>query len=123
MKFIHRLGYYLGGLAVGLVFLAFFLKGKNASCDYGPDARVLKNIRSKSMSYSEGISDKLEQFEIDSTAMQNLLTFSDVNFRKSDVKQDSCSTYFIEGSHRERDVFLTITNCAYKAELIDIDIK
>jgi len=123
MKFIHRLGFYLGGLAIGLVFLAFFLKGKNASCDYGPDARVLKNIRSKSMSYSESISETMAQYQIDSLALQNLLTYSDVNFRKSDVKQDSCSTYFIEGKHNDKDVFLSITNCEYKAELIKIDFK
>ena len=47
MKFIHRLGYYLGGFSIGLIFLAFFLSGKRASCDYGPDARVLKNIGQK----------------------------------------------------------------------------
>lgn len=123
MKFIHRLGYYLGGLAVGLLFLAFFLKGKKASCDYGPDARVLKNIRSKSLTFSEGISAKLEAYKIDSTAMRQLMTYSDVNFRKSTVKQDSCSTYYIEGEHDDKDVFLTVTNCEYKAELIALDIK
>ena len=28
MKFIHRLGFYLGGFSIGLVFLMFFLSGK-----------------------------------------------------------------------------------------------
>ena len=53
MKFIHRLGYYLGGFSIGLIFLAFFLSVKRASCDYGPDARVLKNIGQKKIMFSK----------------------------------------------------------------------
>ena len=41
MKFIHRLGLYLGGFSVGLIFLMFFLVEKT-SCAYSPNARVLK---------------------------------------------------------------------------------
>ena len=47
MKFIHRLGYYLGGFSIGLILLAFFLQGKKTSCDYGPNARTTKNIANK----------------------------------------------------------------------------
>ena len=44
MKFIHRLGYFMGGFAVGLVILAVFLNGKRTSCAYFPDARVMRDI-------------------------------------------------------------------------------
>ncbi|MBQ0741249.1 hypothetical protein J9332_43965, partial [Aquimarina celericrescens] len=47
MKFIHRLGYYLSGFVVGIIMLMFFLGGKKTSCDWGLDARVLKNMRNK----------------------------------------------------------------------------
>jgi len=60
MKFIHRLGYYLGGFSIGLIFLAFFLSGKRASCDYGPDARVLKNIGLKQLQFDERVEDMLK---------------------------------------------------------------
>ena len=52
MKLIHRIGYYLGGFTIGIVILIFFLSGKKTSCDYGPNARVLKNIRSKHKTYT-----------------------------------------------------------------------
>ena len=60
MKFIHRLGYYLGGFSIGLIFLAFFLSGKRASCSYGPDARVLKNISTKQLIYSRNVIDLIQ---------------------------------------------------------------
>ncbi len=56
MKFVHRLAYYLSGFAIGLVLLMFFLNGKDASCDYSPNARTVKNISSKPIVYSEEVS-------------------------------------------------------------------
>jgi len=51
MAFIKRLGWYLVGVSIGLVFLAFILKKKSGEegidfC-YLPNCRVLKDIRSK----------------------------------------------------------------------------
>ena len=78
MKFIHRLGFYLGGFAIGLVILAFFLSGKRASCDYSPDARVLKNIRIKEQAYSESALEKMQLYQIDSTHISTVLNTSDL---------------------------------------------
>ena len=69
MKFIHRLGYYLGGFSIGLIFLAFFLNGKKVSCDYGPEARVLKNINSKKIVFSED----LTTFSLDTSEVKSVI--------------------------------------------------
>ena len=55
MKIVHRFGFYMGGFSIGLGFLIFFLSGKKTSCAYGPDARVLKNIRTKKPQYSTSV--------------------------------------------------------------------
>ena len=47
MSFAKRLFYYLGGFALGTVILLFFLSGKRTSCDYGPNDRTLKHLRTK----------------------------------------------------------------------------
>jgi hypothetical protein len=52
MKFKHRLGFFLGGFSIGLVFLAFFLKQKKTKFAYGPNDRVLKNINDKPIQFS-----------------------------------------------------------------------
>ncbi|MBT8257252.1 MAG: hypothetical protein KJO49_02190 [Bacteroidia bacterium] len=123
MRFIQRLGYYLGGLAVGLVFLAFFLTGKRTSCDYGLDARVLKNIRTKPLSYSEEMKTKLHNMGVDSTDLQSILNYGDVKFRKSNTKLDTCKTYFIEGRHEEGPIYITIANCEDEAKLIKLEAQ
>jgi hypothetical protein len=120
MKFIHRLGFYLGGFAIGLVLLMFFLNGKDASCDYGPNARTVKNISSKPMSYSEKASLFINNNTLDSTTIVNLVKYGSVDFSKSETELDSCKVYHIDNSYKERDMELKVKNCDSVATLLDI---
>ena len=121
MKFIHRLGYYLGGFAIGLVLLMFFLNGKDASCDYGPNARTTKNISSKLIQYSDKASVFITEQSLDSTTVINLVKFGSVDFSKSKTKIDSCKVYHIENTYKERQLELKIKNCDSLATLLDIN--
>lgn len=121
MKFIHRLGYYLGGFALGLLLLLFFLNGKDASCDYGPNARTVKNISSKPISYSDNASSFINSHAIDSTTITNLVKFGSVDFSKSKTEIDSCKVYHIENIYKERDIALKVKNCDSIATLLDIN--
>ncbi|MFK7833390.1 MAG: hypothetical protein AB8B52_08940 [Winogradskyella sp.] len=121
MKFVHRLGYYLGGFAIGLLLLMFFLNGKDASCDYSPNARTTKNISSKPIAYSTKASSFIMQQELDSTTITNLVKFGSVDFSKSKTKMDSCKVYFIENTYKTCDLELKIKNCDSIATLLDIN--
>ena len=121
MKFIHRLGYYLGGFAIGLIILMFFLNGKDASCDYGPNARTVKNINSKPMRYSDKASYFITNNDLDSTIVKNLIKFGNVDFSNSKTELDSCKVYQIENSYKEREIELKIQNCDSLATLLDIN--
>ncbi|MEN8886711.1 MAG: hypothetical protein ABF246_10000 [Winogradskyella sp.] len=120
MKFIQRLGYYLGGFALGVVLLMFFLNGKDASCDYGPNARTVKNISSKPIHYSNIASQFINENALDSSTVSNLVKFGSVDFSKSKSKIDSCKVYYIENSYKERNMLLKVKNCDSLATLIDI---
>ena len=111
MKFIHRLGYYLGGFAIGLIILAFFLSGKKTSCAYGMDSRVLKNIRIKERVISEAAMDQMRQLQIDTTTISTLLTKGDVDFSRSNTNADTCKTYIITGSTTSGDLEMLFENC------------
>lgn len=111
MKFIHRLGYYLGGFSIGLILLMFFLSGKKTSCDYGPEARVLKNINSKELNYTDG-------FIKDSSAINHTLKYGDVNFSKSNTSKKQCNVYFIEGNYNDKIIELTVENCDSIAKIL-----
>ncbi|WP_299362284.1 hypothetical protein [Winogradskyella sp.] len=111
MKFTQRLAYYLSGFAIGLVILMFFLNGKDASCDYGPNARTVKNISSKPIAYSDEAKSFIDNNALDSLTIVKLIKFGNVDFSKSNTKLDSCNIYHIDNSYKERDIELTVENC------------
>ena len=111
MKFIHRLGYYLGGFSIGLIILAFFLSGKKTSCDYSPEARVLKNLRIKERTYSEEALDQLRQHQIDTAQISTILNTGDVDFGRSDRDRQPCKTYMVTGKASEKQLELLMENC------------
>lgn len=122
MKFIHRLGYYLGGFAIGLVILAFFLSGKRASCDYSPDSRVLKNIRLKEKSYSPEALETVRRYDIDTAQISGILRNGDVDFSRSNTNLDSCKIYLVKGNASERSLELLIENCEDTATFQEIEV-
>lgn len=123
MKLIQRIGYYLGGFSIGLVILAFFLNGKKTSCSYGPESRVLKNINSKTITYSQNISDLLISKTFDSTDINYVLKKGDINFSKSTPRQTPCGVYIIEGMHNDDDIILTVENCDSIATVLNLKIN
>ena len=122
MKLIQRIGYYLGGFSIGLVILAFFLNGKKTSCSYGPDSRVLKNINSKKLIYSQNIFTLLDNKSIDSADINYILKKGDINFSESNPRQLPCGVYAIEGEHNNNEFILTVENCDSIATVLKIKI-
>ncbi|BAO77443.1 hypothetical protein [Winogradskyella sp. PG-2] len=121
MKFTQRLGYYLGGFAIGLIILMFFLNGKDASCDYSPNARTVKNISSKPIAYSKEASNFINNHDLDSITIINLVKFGNVDFSESITNLDSCNVYIIENSYKEQEMELTVKNCDSLATLLKIN--
>ena len=123
MKLIHRIGYYLGGFSIGLILLAFFLGGKKTSCAYGPNARTIKNITIKKRFYSEETKVTMDNYDLDSLSISELIQTSSVNFSKSDTKSDSCKTYLLESELNDNDVELWVRNCDSSAIIQSILLK
>ena len=123
MKLIQRIGYYLGGFSIGLIILAFFLNGKKASCSYGPDARVLKNINSKKIIYNDVIFEYISDNNIDSTEIRRILKKGDINFSDSDPRHKPCGIYLVEGEFDEKDIVITVENCEDTATVTDLKIE
>ncbi len=119
MKFIHRLGFYLGGFIIGIIILFFFLGGKKTSCDYGPEARTLKNIRIKPRFFSESALAYLKKEKMDTSIVSVLLKSGDVLFSESNTKLDSCKLYMIEGFVSDKKIKMKIENCETKATILE----
>ncbi|GAA4114700.1 hypothetical protein GCM10022393_14330 [Aquimarina addita] len=111
MSLLKRIAYYLGGFAIGLIILFFFLDKKETTFDYGFDARVLKNIRIKKRQFSEKVIGAMKANNIDTADISDILVKGDVDFSKSNTTLDSCKTYFIEGVVTEKKIGMVIENC------------
>ena len=123
MKLIHRVGYYLGGFSIGLILLAFFLSGKRASCSYGPEARVLKNLNTKELVYSPNAIQTLINMSIDTLTISDILVHGSVNFSESETNLDSCNIYIIENDFNDKEISLTIENCESIATINSISLE
>ncbi len=123
MKLIQRVGYYLGGFSVGLIVLAFFLSGKKTSCSYGPNARVLKNISTKTLVYPDNITKLITKHQLDSLVIPKVLNHGNVNFSKSNTKLKQCKQYVIEDDHNDKHITLTVDNCEDRAIIKQITVN
>lgn len=99
----------------------FFLNGKDASCDYGPNARTTKNISSKPFAYSGEAADFIKDNTFDSLTVVNLLKYGSVDFSKSKTTLDSCKVYHIDNTYKEKNIELTVQNCDSLATILKID--
>lgn len=122
MSLAKRIMYYLGGFAIGLMILFFFLDKKETTFDYGFDARVLKNIRIKKRQFSKEVKVAMESNHIDTADISSILLKGDVDFSKSNTKLDSCKTYFIEGLVKDKKIGMIIFNCDSIAKINTLKI-
>ena len=121
MKFIHRFAYYLVGLIFGLFFVAMVFSGKDTRCNYFPNARVLNDLRNKPFLYDIEASKKLAEDWVDTTDVKNTLTYGDVDFDKSNIKEEGGKLYIIYGkTSKDQEITLEVINYSDKAVLRNI---
>jgi len=123
MSLTRRILFYLGGFGVGLIILFFFLGGKKASCDYMPNARTLKNIRSKTLIVPIAIHEQLVNSQMDTSAVHMALKNGDVLFSDSITSLDSCNIYTIESKINNHILKLSIENCRHQATVRSLTIN
>ena len=118
VSFFKRLGFYLFGLSIGIVFLAFFFKKKTeetgVSFCYFPNCRTLKDMRSKPVAYSENISALLKNQELDTLDIKTFLTEGEVDFSASDTKSVPCKNYVVAHELKGKSATLEVKNCPDK---------
>lgn len=108
---LKRIGYYLIGLSIGCIGVLFFWKNKNASFDYGMDARTLKTIRIKKRLFSDDAKKALQNKSIDTLTISAILRSADVDFTKSEPRLKPCAKYFITGKDNLKNISLYVSRC------------
>ena len=125
MSLLKRIGYYLVGLSIGLVFLSIFFKKKSeqtgVSFCYLPNCRTLKDLRAKPLILSTQTNQSLQEMGADTLDINQILIEGSVNFKLSDTHSVPCKTYLIEGKINEKEVVLKAKNCPEQVEILSIE--
>lgn len=108
---LKRIGYYLVGLSIGSIAVYFFWQKKDASFDYGMDARTLKSIRIKKREFSKDALRVLESTSIDTSQISSILKNGDVDFTKSKARLKPCAEYYISGNDNLKNISLYVIRC------------
>nr|WP_298998671.1 DUF4258 domain-containing protein [uncultured Allomuricauda sp.] len=123
MGFLKRLGWYLVGLSIGIIFLVFFFKKKSDETGtefcYFPNCRVLKDMRSKPLVFGEGLEEKYR----DTVLIQSFLQDGDIDFGKSDTESKPCKTYLVEWKQTQEMIQLLFKNCPKEVIVTSSQIK
>lgn len=120
---LKRIGLYLIGVAIGTIAVAFFWNKKDASFDYGMDARTLKTIRIKKRLYSEAAKETMLQKRIDTAQITSILRNADVDFTKGKPRQKPCAEYFITGKGNYKNISLYISRCDSTATIEKVIVE
>ena len=120
MDFKKRFFLYGFGFAMGAVVVLFIWSKKETSFDYMPDARVIKNIQSKTLKTSTQAQEVINTFQIDVASISNMIKNGNVNFEKSKTETKPCKTYWINTSFKDKKLSLLIENCDSIATIQEI---
>ena len=106
MQLLKRIGYFLIGVSISCVGVYFFWQKKQATFDYGMDARTLKTIRIRTKVYSDEALTVLANNKLDSLTIEAILKNGDVNFGKSKPRIKPCPEYLITGKDSLKNIQL-----------------
>lgn len=118
MKILYRLGYYLVGLSLGLIIVSFVFSGKKTSCNYGPNARVLADLRKKQVVVPAKVT--LHDKQLDSVVFHQILQQASIDFSQSNTRLDSCKIYFIQAVYQNQNLDLEVENCQKVVRIIKL---
>ena len=106
-----RFTLYGFGFVLGLILVFFFLGGKRASCNWMPNDRILNIISQKKISFDDDVKQVMVTSTIDSLDLMMILQHGDVDFSKSQVKNEPCRNYWIQGNQDQKNLVITVELC------------
>lgn len=111
------MGIFFIGMALGVVILAFFFKGKGVEMCYFPNCRVLKDIRNKPITLDASIQNHGYSMEV----LQPIFWNGEVDFGRSQTQSNPCKEYVITGiASDEQKLEIMVQNCPKKVFVISV---
>ena len=122
MKFSQRLAYYLFGLLIGGLFLFFFFGEKKTEFCYLPNCRVLKDLRTKPVTFSKTVEAKFQEGWVTNDDIHQSFKYGDVDFSKSNVDFEKGKLYVILGRNaKNENILIKVINYPERIQIYDIE--
>ena len=123
MVFVKRLKYYLIGVGIGTLMVILMLGTRDdIQCSYFPNARVIKNISTKKIEFTEKAQCQFNCMGYTDVTIDNLLKAGDVDFGKSETKNDSCNVYYVTSKFNDAKVAAIFENCDSIATVLKFEL-
>ena len=106
MRTSKKIKLFSFGLLLGTFFLIIFLNGKKLSCNYGPESRVINNLKQKKWIFNK------KNIDRDTLDLIDFLENSTVVFNKSNTRKDSCRVYHLKGLRKYQEIIINAENCS-----------
>lgn len=110
-ELLHRFKLFGIGLTIGIALVIFFLNGKKSRCTWFPNERILNIIRQKHLVYSDDLQKQIQDKIIDSTYINAILLDGNIDFSKSQTKNNPCRRYHIDYYNKEKASVLQVRIC------------
>ena len=120
--FWKRFRYYFIGVVLGS-FVVYFMFGNRTDlrCDYLPNARVLKNLRSKELKYSPVAACQKDCLQLDSLDIKQLFAAGAVSFKDSEPRKKPCGEYkLVIRLPDMREIAARVENCDSTVTLLSL---
>jgi hypothetical protein len=122
-ELLYRFKFFGIGLSIGIALVIFILNGKNSRCSWFPNERILKIIRQKHLVYSDGLQKQVDSKKIDSAYIQAILLDGNINFSKSQTKNNPCRNYHIDYYIKGKTSILKVKICDTIATLSELKFQ
>lgn len=118
---VKRLGYYGIGVAMGIVFVYFLFGDRDIQCSYFPNSRVLKNLRSKPLQYTDVAACQRNCMQLDSVAIAHIFAAGSVDFSESNARKEPCGEYQITTRlPDQREIAAWVENCDSTVTILNL---
>ncbi|MCO6565328.1 MAG: hypothetical protein J6581_07790 [Apibacter sp.] len=108
MTFSKRLRLYLIGFFIGLLFILFIFGNKVFTWSYLPNDRVLAEIKTKPLKFSDQSIHSLKFRKLSPNFIKNtVLSKGNINFKKSNAQAIPCPYYVLN----YEDIEVKFTKC------------
>jgi hypothetical protein len=122
-ELLYRFKFFGIGLSIGIALVFFILNGKKSRCSWFPNERILKIIRQKHLVYSDGLQKQINSKKIDSAYIQAILLDGNIDFSKSQTKNNPCRNYHIDYYTKKKTSILQVKICDTIATLSELKFQ